>query len=191
MSSLVITVKNDETQAVVNQILRLNSTKDREVALAVSRYFKDLAAGRQRAAFKLQSSPDDPVAPTQTITCDQSAATADDVVSILGIDLTAKASGASTDEFNIGDNDTDLATNLAAAINAQATLSKFMTAESAAAVVTITLHYSGSLGDYLQTSSSTVSSGTPFSFSDSGAFDDATGGIEDEGSTYECGIAFS
>lgn len=145
----------------------------------IIRLLKGLASGALQGTIELQDSSTDPVAASQTITCDQSAATADDTVDILGVTLTAKASGASTDEFNIGSTDAEMATNLAAAINAQTTLAKYVSASASAAVVTVTLLMKGSLGNYLVASSATVNSGTPFAFSNSGSFASGTGGPED------------
>lgn len=146
----------------------------------LSNIVKGLNSGVLQGSIDVNYSTTDPAAASQTTTCDQSAATADDVVTIIGVDLTAKASGASTDEFNIGSTDAEMATNLGAAINAQATLSKYFTATVSAAVVTVTCNFKGSIGNYLIASTATVNSGTPFAFSNSGAFTGGTGGPETE-----------
>lgn len=94
------------------------------------------------------------------ITVDDSAITADDVVSIGEIDLTAVASSPSTDEFLFGTSDADTAANLAAAINAQATLKQVVVATASAAVVTVAFT-PGVLASVVPIAF-TVDSGTPF-----------------------------
>ena len=156
------------------------ATQPRNNLNKIENLIKGLKGGALQGSVDVNYSTTDPVAASQTITCDQSEATADDVVTIIGIDLTAKASGASTDEFNIGSTDAEMATNLGAAINAQATLSKYFTATVSAAVVTVTSNFKGSIGNYLIASVATVNASTPFTFSNSGSFAGGTGGPETE-----------
>lgn len=67
-------------------------------------------------------------------------ASADDTVIINGVTFTAKASGATGNQFNIGADATASAANLAAAINASVTalVSGYVTASSALGVCTVT-----------------------------------------------------
>lgn len=94
------------------------------------------------------------------ITVDDSAITVNDVVSIGEIDLTAVASNPSTDEFVFGSSDAATASNLAAAINAQATLKQVAVATASGAVVSVAFT-PGVLASVVPITF-TVDSGTPF-----------------------------
>ena len=74
---------------------------------------------------------------------------ATDAVAVNGVTFTAVASGATGNQFNVGVSDTATATNLAAAINASATalVSGYVTASSAATVVTVTAVQKGLAGN--------------------------------------------
>ncbi len=76
-------------------------------------------------------------------------ATADDTLIINGVTFTAKASGATGNEFNVGVTATASATNLAAAINASGTalVSGYVTASSLVGVVTVTSAFYGLSGN--------------------------------------------
>lgn len=82
------------------------------------------------------------------------APTAAETLSIANVTFTARASGASGNEFNIGGTTTITATNLAAAINASANLSGKVTATSALGVVTLTSVVGGLVGNGLELSES-------------------------------------
>lgn len=72
-----------------------------------------------------------------------------DTITVNGTVFTAKTSGATGNQFNIGASDTTAAANAAAAINASATgnVSKVVTATSAAAIITITSIVPGNVGN--------------------------------------------
>lgn len=72
---------------------------------------------------------------------------ATDVLTINGDDVTCVASGASTDEFNVGASDTLSAAACAAAINASATFNSLVEATSSGAVVTVRALKSGVAGN--------------------------------------------
>lgn len=74
---------------------------------------------------------------------------ADETVTIGGIDFTAKASGATGNQFNIGASATLTAAALAAAINASTTagIAGVVTATSALGVVTVTCIIPGRVGN--------------------------------------------
>lgn len=82
------------------------------------------------------------------------APTAADTVTIANVVFTARASGATGNEFNIGGTVTITATNLAAAINASANLTNKVTATSLAGVVTVTATLAGLMGNGLGLSES-------------------------------------
>jgi len=72
---------------------------------------------------------------------------ATDAFTINGDAITCVASGATTDEFNVGASDTLSAAACAAAINASATFNKLVEATSSGAVVTIRALKSGTAGN--------------------------------------------
>lgn len=76
---------------------------------------------------------------------------ATDTVVIGGVTLTCVNSGATSVQFNKGTTDTLTAVNLAAAINALTTVNKVVQASSAAAVVTISCIYPGTIGNLVTT----------------------------------------
>lgn len=95
------------------------------------------------------------------------AASANDTVLINGVTFTAVASGATGNQWNIGTTATQTATNLAAAINASVTalVQNYVTATSAAGVVTVTASDPGEMGNCM-----TIAKGT-----DVGAVDTVSG----------------
>lgn len=88
---------------------------------------------------------------------------ADETVTIGNVVFTAKASGATGNQFNIGASATITAANLAAAINASTTMAGRITATSAAGVVTLTVSVPGLIGNSVQLSE-TLSNATITAF---------------------------
>lgn len=87
---------------------------------------------------------------TATVTCAYASAVDNtDTVTIGGTALTARTSATLTSEFTIGASNSAMATNLAAAINANATLQKIVRATASGAVVTITSVYPGPIGNLI------------------------------------------
>jgi phage tail sheath gpL-like len=174
MSTLNIQINTEQVD--VNDFRKPG--QNRENLLRISRYINAIAAGKKAASVDISSSSTAPVAASHTITVSQAAVTADDTITVLGVTLTAKASGANgTTQFNAITSNAIMATNLAACINANTTLSKYVTATAASEVVTITSNVKGSVGNYLIPSAlGTIDSGTPFTIS--GGFEDGTGGSE-------------
>ena len=90
-----------------------------------------------------------------TVTC--AAVQADDTVTINGVTFTAKASGATGDQWNItGGNNTATAAALAAAINASTTVgvAGIVTASASLAVVTVQAIQAGRTGNAITLASS-------------------------------------
>jgi phage tail sheath gpL-like len=71
---------------------------------------------------------------------------------IANVTFTAKTSGATGNQFNISTTPAPQATNMAAAINASASLAGIVTAEANGAVVTIYAELPGNMGNGLQIS---------------------------------------
>jgi len=119
-STLSVVVQSDETQALLQQLFKKNANKDREAALALSRYFRDLAAERMRGNFDVQTGDAAPVRASATWTLVSVVAT--DACTIGGITFTFTSTpSASTDVEVDGADDTADAAALAAALNAHAT----------------------------------------------------------------------
>ena len=96
-----------------------------------------------------------PVAAAGSIAVTQANVDADDTVTIGGVTLTAKASGANgTTQFNKGANLAATCTNLAACINANTTLNKVLTAASTGTAVTVTCNQKGVVGNLIVMSTS-------------------------------------
>ena len=181
-SSVVLTVKVDETQAVMQTLLQKNATKDREVALELSRFFKDLANKRVRGVVDIQTGSAAPVAASATLTLVSAIAT--DVAIIGPTTLTASSTPANENQWEIdGADDTADALSLATAINAHSTLSQAVTASSAAGVVTVTAKQKGVSGNHINISSpdSTITA----SAANLGS---GTGGVTEAASSYNLGI---
>lgn len=103
---------------------------------------------------------------------------ADEVVTIAGHAFTAKASGATGDQFNIGASEAATAANLAAAIRASVTagIAGVVTAAAADAIVTITAIATGAVGNAI----TLTKTGDHLAVSGTGTLaggDDATGRI--------------
>lgn len=107
--------------------------------------FLSNAAELPQARCSVQLLNDDDVAASATLTIDQSKQTADDTIKIGAMTLTAKASGATTNQFNIGGTSTISAANIALAINTYS--SSLLFATSAAGVVTVRAASTGTLGN--------------------------------------------
>ena len=80
--------------------------------------------------------------------------------SICGVTFTAKTSGATGNQFNISATAATQAANMAAAINASASLSGIVTASALLGVVTITAVVPGTIGNGLALSAGTLANVT-------------------------------
>lgn len=110
---------------------------------------RKVISGINSGSVTVQASSADPVQASGTITLTHASIAADDTVTVLGVTLTAKASGAVANQFNIGANATADAVALAACINANATIAQALVATSALGVVTIKAITPGVVGNYL------------------------------------------
>lgn len=128
---------------------------DSQPGLRVKRladYLRAGAGGVKGMTVTVEASP---VAASTTITCDQASAVAGtDEVTIGGFSCASVAASPTvTDgEWLVGASDTDMATNLAAAINGATNLKGIVTATSAAAVVTVTAAEEGKIGNGIELS---------------------------------------
>ena len=92
-----------------------------------------------------------------TLTVSTGGSTAAQTCSIAGVTFTARASGATGNEFNVSATAATQATNMATAINASASLSGIVTASASGGVVTITAATKGKVGNGIAISAGTLS----------------------------------
>lgn len=105
-------------------------------------YLRSLMGGIRSAKLRVAVNV---ASATGTITLSSHVAT--DTVTINGTTFTCVASGATGNQYNVGGSDTLTAAALAAAINASASMTDYVTATSAGAIVTITASRAGKLGN--------------------------------------------
>ncbi len=113
-----------------------------------SNYFEGINGGEFRALIDVAVGG---VQAAATLTS-TGAATATETLTIANVVFTARASGATGNEFNVSGTVGTQAANIAAAINASADLAGIVTATALLGVVTITAVYPGTLGNGLQIS---------------------------------------
>ena len=116
-------------------------------AVRIQELIKGMVSGAVVGSMEVQTSSADPVAASGTLTLTYSGISADDTVVIAGQTLTCKSSGTAANTFVKTGDATATATNLKNAINANATLAKYVVATSAAAVVTVTANQKCSMGN--------------------------------------------
>lgn len=95
-----------------------------------------------------------------TLTVATGGSAADETCSIAGVTFTAKASGATGNQFNVSATAATQATNMATAINASASLTGIVTASASAGVVTITAAQKGKVGNGIAISAGTLANVT-------------------------------
>lgn len=183
MTTLSITVKSEETQAVLQQLFKTPTTAPRILAEKLSQYFKQLASCHKRGVITVQTASASPVAASGTATC--ASVSVNDTITIGVTTLTAKASPASESEFSQAGTDTADALSLATIINAHSVLSLLVSASSALGVVTIT---SLTKSDDENLIVLTSSNGTRLAVSGSGYLTSGAGGANDAPSVYTLGI---
>jgi phage tail sheath gpL-like len=182
MTTLVITIKSEDSQSLLQQLFEQDTNRNKEVALELSKLFRELASGVKAANVNVSTSTDSPVRASATATL--VSVPADDSITINGVTFTAKASPSGEEQFSqAGSNDDDAAA-LAAKINAHSTLSKQVYATSSSNVVTITAHAYGSAANSIALSES----GTSITLS-AATLENGAGGSEEQGSTYNLGIS--
>lgn len=143
-------------------------SQDRYLGLKnLANYLLSVASGVRSATVSVFQGG---VAASATVTF-TGAPTADDTIMVGSETFTAKTSGATGDEFNIGGNVTATALNLANAINANATLSPVLTATPNAGVITLLCKDAGDEGNSIALAS-TLTNATTVGFAN------GTDGIE-------------
>ena len=181
-SSITITIKSDKTQAFNQQKLQLSATKDRDMASAIARLFRDAAAHRHRITADIQTGSSAPVAASATLTLVSAIAT--DVFVIGPTTFTFTSTPTLTTDVEVdGASDTLDAAAAVAAINLHATVSQVVTASNVAGVITITAKQKGVVGNFINISS--VDSTITASAANLGG---GTGGCTETGTSITCGL---
>lgn len=178
-NSVIITVKSEDTISDLERLLQIDGTKDKEGALALRRYFKDLHSGIRRGIVDVQVGTSAPVAAVGTITLVSFAN--NDTLTIGAVTITGKSSPTTEAHFEIDGSDTADAAALADCINAHSILSKIMVATSAVNVVTVTMLQKGIIGNHIVlTASAHATIVVPAG---------GTGGAQDAAVQYNLGIS--
>lgn len=173
MPSLVISLKTDVQSTELSDLN--TSTRDKNSVIRdVCRQLKRVAAGVAAGEVQVSHSSSNPVAASASIVITHADLADADTITVCRQTITAKTSGANgTTQFNIGADASADATALAACINANTTLSKYVTASANSNTVTVTAKVKGAWGNLLSiTSSDNAYAITDFA-SGTGGFDTA------------------
>lgn len=186
-ASLNVIVSSDETEALLTQLLVPSSTKPKQAALGLSRFFKDIAHGRYRGTVYVGT--DDALAVRASATITAASINEDDTITIAGVVLTGKDTPDPEveTEFSSGGTNAVDAASIAAIINAHSVLSKIVaaTVPSSSAVVTVTCLTPGIIGNYLTLVSS---NGTRLAVTGDGFLAAGAGGNDGAFTTYSLGL---
>lgn len=145
MALQLLQISSDETTAEIESII--NIEQGSQAALqSYENYFAGILGGQYRATIYASIGT---VQATATMTS-TGAATAAETFTLCNVVFTARASGATGNEFNVSGTVATQAANIAAAINASSNLTGIVTATSALGVVTITASVPGLSGNALQ-----------------------------------------
>ena len=147
MASTVVVMQHTENIRGLNDAPTRGGRK--ELAACIAEAITAFSAGAKRAATiaVMPNDSEDIVTASGTVTC---ASVADaDTVTINGVVFTAVTASPTGDQFDQSGTDTADATDLARSINASTTelIKDYVTATSAAGVVTITSVYPGRMGN--------------------------------------------
>lgn len=157
VSKFLIQIESDLSLNSLNNLLSASSSTPKVFGQKVRNYMNALLIGARSATVKFGgiSSSANSVAASLAGTF-TGAPTAADTVTVNGVAFTARASGATGNEFNIGGSVTITAANLAAAINASAStaVSGVVVASSSLGVVTISCLIPGYIGNAITVSES-------------------------------------
>ena len=180
MSSLVLTLKSELTQAHLQQRFQLETGRPKEQVAALQDLLNRLAGGLESGSLDVQTGSADPVAASGTITL---ASCATDTVTIGGVTFTGSGSPTGDEQFETDGDDTADAAALAAKINAHPTLSQVVSATSALGVVTVTARVKGVVGNFITLSET----GSTITVS-AAALAGGTGGVTEAAVSYSLGL---
>ena len=169
MSYSMVTFKNNETEVDLKRLL-IAQTGNRFLAgQLLMKYVRALMGGVRSAVVEVGVN-----AARASATLTGTSVIATDAIAVNGATFTCVASGATGDQFNLGADDGETMANLAAAINASATVgvNTIVEASAAANVVTVTAKKPGYVGNAVSISSADatiVASGSKLSGGTDGA----------------------
>lgn len=147
-TSLVLTVNTDRVSLDAYQ--KTNGDAQGECNELAS-LFKALACGAFNGSVAVQKASVAAVAASGTYTITYAKLDANDTVTVAGITLTCVTGTPNTVQFKKETDATVTAANLAAKINALATVNIYVTATSALGVVTVTANQAGVVGNLITT----------------------------------------
>lgn len=182
---LSLNLKVNETQAWLQDMFKGGSDNNRakNVALALSGYFKDLASGIKRASLDVQTGAAAPVRASGTFTFVSVIAT--DAFTIAGVTFTFTSTPTLETDVEVdGASDALDAAAACAAINAHSTISKIVKATVANNVVTVTCRVPGVIGNFIAISDADTTITTSAAYLSGG-----TGGATDDQATFPLGIS--
>ncbi len=173
MSTVTIQLKTSRQFGNLTHLT--NSSRDgNNVAQGCEQLLQRFAAGVDYGELQVSISSADTAAAVASVAITHASLVAADTLKLGRQTLTAVASGATANQFNIGANATADAVALAAAINANTTLSKYFVASTpVAGTVTITARLKGAWGNLLATTSSSAGMVVTDFASGTGGFDSA------------------
>lgn len=180
-NSLVLVIKTSNGKA---SSLLPSASSPQEAVNGLINHLAAMTVGAAGGSIDAFASTTAPVAATGTITLTNASIANNDTVTIGGVALTAKSSGATGAQFNIGANATLTAAALAAAATAHATLGALFTTTSALGVVTVTCKVKGLLGNCVGLA---TSNGTGFAVS-AATLASGAGGAQGTVTTYRLGL---
>jgi len=187
-SSLVITVKHEETQAYLRQLFQLDTNGPKRLAKELSKHFLRIGSQNMRAIVNVQTAAAAPVAASGTFTLVSVIATDACTVGPVTFTFTStpSVSTATAQDVEVdGASDTLDAAALAAAINANAVTGAIVYATSALGVVTVTSRTPGLIGNFIAISDADTTIAT----SAGGYLAGGTGGCTDSTAyTYNFGL---
>jgi hypothetical protein len=156
-SRIQMIIETDLPVATLQNILTDSASRPKPYGQKVKNFFAGCLGGARSATVKFgavtQSADAVAASVVGTFT---GAPSVDDTITVNGVAFTAKASGATGNQFNIGGTVTITATNFVTAFNASASAaaSGLMVASSLSGVVTITCLQPGLIGNAIQCSES-------------------------------------
>lgn len=143
--SKILIIHDQSTADMTSLIQKSEAAESKAEMVLLQSYFNSLAGGSRHASVMVGVGA---VKASGTVTFSGTGA-ANDTIIINGVTFTAKASGATGNEWNVGASATLSAAAAAAAINASATalISGYVTASASEGVLTITAGKAGIMGN--------------------------------------------
>lgn len=183
-STIVITIQSNLSQTEAKLHTQKGVDRPRESIRAIKSQIHRVEGGITRAIVDVATSAVAPVRATGTLTLTFASMANNDTVGIGKTTLTCVTGTPTAGQFKKVTDGPTTATNLAAAINASATLSKLGVATAASSVVTFRLFAPGTVGNEIPLATSN-SGGVAVSASYMAG---GTGGSEEAAQTYHVGL---